>query len=318
MESRPDHPVRPDALEELRMKRDNLFQVEHRYEISIGDLMLSWFYGQTARPGTAGYEQNKHLFWADAYVRPEHRRRGIARLWLPVLLELMDRHGCTTVGIGAEDESGHAYLKWLGAEPKMVGAENRLDLSQVDWEMLHRWATEGQRRSPNTKLEIFDGPPPEAMWVEFAAQQMAMLNSMPFEDLDYGHIVVTADHVREWYARLQELGEQTHTALTREPDGRISALTELSSAAYRPAHIHQMFTGVHMQERGRGLGKWVKAAMLLHVRDIYPEARWVTTDNVGSNAPMLAINRQLGFKEFRVGTEYQLSRNKLAARVRRL
>lgn len=317
-ESRPDDPVRPDELEEQRMKRDNPFQVEHRYELSADEQMLSWLYGQTVRPGTAEYEKNKHLFWADIYVRPGHRRRGIGRSWLPLLLELVDRHGCTTVGFGTEEDSGHAFLRWLGAEAKMVGAENRLDLSQVDWDMLGRWVESGERRSPQTRLTTYDGPLPEAMWPDFSNQQTAMLNSMPFEDLDVGHIVVTPDHLREWYARMELAGDQLSTALTREPDGSISAVTEATWAPYRPALIHQMFTGVHMKERGRGLGKWVKAAMLFHLRDLHPEARWVATDNVGSNAPMLAINRQLGFKEYRVGTEYQLSRDTLAARVKRL
>ena len=318
MESRPDDPVRPDALEEARLKRDDPFQVQYRYEVSADDVMLSWFYGQTVKPGTAEYDKNRHLFWADVYVRAEYRRRGIARSWLPLLLELMDRHGCTTVGFTTEEQSGHAFLKWLGAEAKLTGAENRLDLSQVDWDMLRRWAAEGVRRSPDTKLEIYDGPLPEAMWADFAAQQTEMLNTMPFEDLDVGHLMVTPDHLREWYSRMEEVGDRIHTVLAREADGTVTAVTDVSWAPYRAALIHQMFTGVHAQARGRGLGKWVKAAMLLHLHELYPEARWVSTDNAGSNAPMLAINRQVGFKEYRVGTDYQLSRGTLAARVKRL
>jgi hypothetical protein len=33
---------------------------------------------------------------------------------------------------------------------------------------------------------------------------------------------------------------------------------------------------------------------------------------------MLAINKKLGFKEFRAATEYQISRDDLAARIKRL
>jgi len=317
-ESRPEDPVRPDSLEELRLKRDSPFQLEYRYEIANGGLMLSWFYGETVKPGTAEYEKNKHLFWADLYVRLEYRRKGIGKSWLALLLDLLDRHGCTTVGFSTEEEGGHLFLKWLGAEPKLVGVESRLDLKSTDWAMLRTWADDGARRSPESKLEVYDGPLPESLWEDFAAQSTLMLNTMPFEDLDAGHLLVTPEHLREWYARMELLGDRIHTVLVREPDGTVSAMTDMTWGSYRPALLYQMFTGVHTQARGRGLGKWIKAAMLLHLHELYPAARWVATDNARSNAPMLAINRRLGFKAHRLGTEYQLSRDGLAARVRRL
>jgi GNAT superfamily N-acetyltransferase len=98
----------------------------------------------------------------------------------------------------------------------------------------------------------------------------------------------------------------------------ISAITDTSWAPHRPAIIEQRFTGVRPDARGRGLGKWIKAAMLAHLRVLYPEAQWMATENAGSNAPMLAINKNLGFKQYRAGTEYQISRDNLAARIKRL
>jgi hypothetical protein len=66
------------------------------------------------------------------------------------------------------------------------------------------------------------------------------------------------------------------------------------------------------------LGKWIKAANLLRIRSLYPDAQWISTENAGSNAPMLAINKKLGFKQYRVGSSYQLSRERLAARLKEL
>jgi mycothiol synthase len=317
-ESRPDDPLRPDDIEELRLKRDSPFDIQHHYEIVKDGILLSWFSGSTSMPGTPGHDSNKHLVWADLYVRPDHRRQGIGSSWLPVMLELMDTHGCTVLGIGTEETSGHAFLRWVGAEAKLVGAENRLKLADVDWKMVERWVGDGPKRSPQTKLEAYDGPLPEAMWDDFAPQLSGMLNTIPFENLDHGEIVVTPDHIRVFYARLEVGDERLHTMLTREPDGVISAITDTTWASHRASIIEQRFTGVRPDARGRGLGKWIKAAMLAHLHELYPQAQWVVTENAGSNAPMLAINKKLGFRQYRVATEYQITREGLAARVKRL
>ncbi len=103
-----------------------------------------------------------------------------------------------------------------------------------------------------------------------------------------------------------------HTVLTREPDGSISGMTDVSYTPHQPTFIHQMFTGVRPDARGRGLGKWLKAAMLEKIHADYPKVEWWITGNAESNAPMLSINHRLGFKQYRAGAQYQISRDKLA------
>jgi GNAT superfamily N-acetyltransferase len=317
-ESRPGDPIRPDDIEERRLQRESPFDIEYHYEIAKDGVLLSWFSGSTIKPGTPEYESNKHLFWADVFVRPDHRRQGIGSSWVPLIVELVDAHGCTKVGFGTEEAPGHEFLKALGAEGKLSGAENRLKLADVDWKMVDRWIEEGPKRSPQTKFEMYEGPLPEAIWDDFAPQLSSLLNTIPFEDLDIGTIVVTPDHMRDHYARLAISGEHLHTILTREPDGVISAITDMSWDPNRPSILEQRFTGVRPDARGRGLGKWIKAAMLARLHKLYPQAEWVATENAGSNAPMLAINKKLGFKQYRAQTEYQISRDGLAQRLQRL
>jgi mycothiol synthase len=314
-ETRPDDPVKPDGLVEKEMKHDEPFDIRYRYELVRDGELLSWFTASTAKPGTPGYESNKHILWADASVHKDHRRHGIGRTWIPLALELMDRHGCTTLSMGTEEKPGHAFLKWMGADDRFGGAENRLALRSADWPMLKRWAEDGPRKSPATKLEIYDGHIPEQMWDDYCPQFSTMLNTMPWEQLDHGDIVVTPAHMKDWIDRLDQQGGLEHTMLTREPDGVISGITDMNySPSWKPGIIHQGFTGVRSDARGRGLGKWLKAAMLLHVHELYPKVEVVSTDNAGSNAPMLGINRKMGFKEYRAGSEYQITRDKLIAR----
>lgn len=317
-EIRPDDPITPDNVVEGEMMREDPHEIHFRYEISAGDQMLSWFSAGATKPGAPGYETNKHLLWADGSVHRDHRRRGIGRRWIPVVLEIMDRNSYTKVGAGTEEASGHAFLKWLGAEAKMTGAENRLKLADVDWAMLERWVAEGRKRSPDTKLEVYDGRLPESMLDEYCPQFSSMLNTMPFEELDHGEIVVTPAMMLEWFARMDFGGRSGHWILTREREGVISGITDMFYAPYSPTIVSQGFTGVRPDARGRGLGKWLKAAMAIHIHALYPEAEWFTTDNAGSNAPMLAINTKMGFKQFRASSEYQISRDELAARLQEL
>ena len=62
----------------------------------------------------------------------------------------------------------------------------------------------------------------------------------------------------------------------------------------------------------------IKAAMLLHLHELYPDARMVWTGNAQSNAAMRGINIRMGFKTYKIETEYQMSRDQLAARLKTL
>jgi len=155
------------------------------------------------------------------------------------------------------------------------------------------------------------------MWEDYSTQFSRLLNTIPVDDLDIGEAVITPAVMADWYERLERTGELTHGVLTRERDGSISAITNMNWSPHKPEVLDQQFTGVDPAARGRGLGKWIKAAMLDHMRRVHPEARYVSTWNAASNAAMLGINNALGFKLYRMGVEYQISRDELAERVAR-
>jgi mycothiol synthase len=121
--------------------------------------------------------------------------------------------------------------------------------------------------------------------------------------------------MNDWYERMEAMQETQHTVVVREPDGSMAGMTDVAWSAHTPTVVQQRFTGVRPDARGRGIGKWIKATMVERIRELHPEARWISTWNAASNDPMLAINHQLGFRRYRVGTEYQITRDELAARI---
>jgi len=93
----------------------------------------------------------------------------------------------------------------------------------------------------------------------------------------------------------------------RDPRGACVGGTEVTFEPDDPSIAFQQNTGIDPANRGLGLAKWVKATMLKRIRDERPDVRRVRTDNVNalSNAPMLAVNKALGFEAVSTRTEWQ-------------
>ena len=71
--------------------------------------------------------------------------------------------------------------------------------------------------------------------------------------------------------------------------------------------MEQNLTGVLENYRGRKIGKWIKASLLLTMKDKYPKVKYIRTFNSESNAPMRAINNKLGYKKHSELIRYQIS-----------
>jgi hypothetical protein len=59
------------------------------------------------------------------------------------------------------------------------------------------------------------------------------------------------------------------------------------------------------------LGRWLKAAMLDKVLKERPQVKYVRTGNADSNAAMLKINTELGFKPYTADAIWQVELQKV-------
>jgi len=86
------------------------------------------------------------------------------------------------------------------------------------------------------------------------------------------------------------------TAISREPDGSISGLSEIFYSPDTCHRAYQGLTGVLPRYRSRGLGKWLKFEITNHLKDNFPSVKYIETGNNNFNTHMLAINSKMGYR----------------------
>ncbi|MFQ5919181.1 MAG: GNAT family N-acetyltransferase [Thermoplasmata archaeon] len=315
-ETYPEDPLRGDEAVETQMKRPDpewesiYFRATTR---GASDQLIGWLWMGLAKEDGLTYKTNSHMTWVQPEVLAPQRREGVGVALLAKAAEVArDRNRSLMIG-GSDEEDGRRFIEMLGAQVALTWRENRLVLDEVDWEMVSQWVAEGRSRSPKTTLRLFGSYLDDDLVEEFCELGNEVSNQEPRGDLDLGDEFFTPEIYKERVDSFVEAGGSLHRAITIEGDGHMSGYTVMGYYPSEGTLIHQYGTGVRQVYRGRGLGKWVKAAMLLHVREELPQVKVVVTGNATINAPMLSINERLGFKPYKEGIEAQISLEEVEA-----
>lgn len=118
---------------------------------------------------------------------------------------------------------------------------------------------------------------------------------------------VTPTQLRQKEASLQGDKADRWTVYVRERETKgLVGYTEVVWSPFEPDTLDQGMTCVLPEYRNRGLGRWMKAAMLVAVVRERPEVRRVRTGNATTNAPMLKINHELGFRPRLTRKDWQI------------
>jgi GNAT superfamily N-acetyltransferase len=173
---------------------------------------------------------------------------------------------------------------------------SRLNLADLDWGMVDEWVKRAPERASDYEL-IFLPPPISEEYLQAYCDVRYVMNSAPLEDYERDPEVTTPEN---WRA-LEDFDRNRQTdflvyAAVHKPTEAFVGLTEAIYQRLNPAQAWQADTGVDANHREKGLGRWLKAAMLMKIRADYPQIERIDTDNAGSNEPMLNINIALGFK----------------------
>ncbi len=294
----------PIAFNEERWRERSPFRERRdwRVEEGVGDIIAHGHAGF----GVTG--DNPHVGNGSIYVRPDRRRRGIGMALLGDIAAETRRRGRTllTLETASQVPAGDAFVGHTGAEMAIEARISRLDLAMLDPGVIERMIQAGQERACGFALDYWIDSFPEGE-LDAIADLFGTMNSAPRDKLKVNDHRVTADQIRQGVRELKIAKVSRWVLYARETaTGALAGFTEVFWHPDRPSHLGQGNTGVRPRYRGHGLGRWLKATMLERVRRERPMVRFVDTGNADSNAPMLKINEELGFRLHMISRTWQL------------
>jgi GNAT superfamily N-acetyltransferase len=215
-------------------------------------------------------------------VRASHRRRGIGGALYERMLAHLEALGVTeALASFPEADAGVAFATARGFREERAETEAVLDPRTVE-----------ERPAPAVDLRSVAAIDPRLAYEVDIAATRDMPSTEIIDEIPY----------EEWRGHVFDYplftAEGSYVAMV---DG-VAAAVSLLIADDESGRATNMFTGTQRAYRGRGLGLAVKLASIAWARE--HGITQIATRNDETNAPMLAINRRLGYRPSGRRVEY--------------
>lgn len=244
-----------------------------------------------------GFAENLEEGFTRIHVTAPRRGSGHARRLAPIIFDWLQDNGrsrlSTWVVEGGQFDS---FLTRLGLKEAYHDQRSRLNLAELDRDLIRSWIERARERATDYELVELASPIPDDDLARYC-EILFQMNTAPKEDLERDDETMTPERWRSVEQGNIQAGYEFHTLVAvHRPTGQFVGSSTVTADRLDPQQGWQWETVVHPDHRQRGLGRWLKAAMIEVVEAAHPEMARIDTTNSVTNDAMLGINLAMGFR----------------------
>ena len=304
-EARPDEPKRPYDKFIKQVLVHSKSMLIKRWVIWENEQIIAYAIIYKTLDG-----ENQHFPEVDVFVLPLFRRKGIGRLMLAKLNEECIKLNCTKLEFSTFSNTpcGSEFLSAIGAEKCTTEYVNQMLVKDLDMKLLDEWIARASERATDYEIELWVNEYPETELEGFTKLYNDFWNSIPTGSLDYEYEELTPERVKNEMDSKNKRGWKNWIMVAKHKiSGEYAGFTSLLYTGFNPEMLNQGNTGVAIKHRNKGLGRWLKAALIKRVLSEIREVKKIRSENDVTNKPMLNINNQMGFKPIYSESYWQIT-----------